>query len=94
MAKRATTMERCGGCGSTRGYPEATRGLYSCKGCGGLVGTCYLGEFNGRVLPWFAPLDVPSDRLRYYDVTTLGSAGIERRHGWYDVETRLVVQVG
>jgi hypothetical protein len=37
---------------------------------------------------------VPTERCRYFDFTTIGSAGIDRRHGWFDVESRRVVQIG
>jgi hypothetical protein len=56
--------------------------------------TCYLGNSYGLVKPFFVTEPVPSERCRYFDFTTIGSAGIDRRHGWFDVESRRVVQIG
>lgn len=69
-------------------------GVYRCQHCEALVGECYLGESYTLVRPFFAPKDVPFEQTRYFDFTTLGSEGIGRRHGWYDPDTRLIVQVG
>jgi hypothetical protein len=97
MKTRTETMvERCGGCGATKGIREhgAPISVYRCSGCGGLVGRCYLGESYGLVSPRWAESVVPEEQTRYYDLTCLGSKGIERRHGWYDSATRRIVQVG
>jgi DNA-directed RNA polymerase subunit RPC12/RpoP len=73
---------------------ERLRDVYTCKRCGAVFGTCYLGESYEIVLPYFTKEDVPSERLRYFDLTCIGSKGLTRRHGWYDAATRRIVQVG
>lgn len=65
-----------------------------CTRCGAIYGTCYKGEAYGLVKPYMTTEDVPDERLRYFDFTMLGSDGVTRRHGWYDIKTRLVVQTG
>lgn len=34
----------CPGCSCTKGYETKTVSMYECAECGGLHGTCYLGE--------------------------------------------------
>ena len=68
--------------------------LYRCFKCDAIYGTLYLGESYGIVKPFFSQAEVPADRQRYFDFTTLGSNGIGRRHGWYDLATGLITQVG
>jgi hypothetical protein len=46
------------------------------------------------VLPYMTGENVPPAEQRYFDITTLGSAGVGRRHGWFQPSTRLVTQVG
>lgn len=59
-------------------------------------GSVYLGESYKIVLPYFErdPSAQSMDDCIYYDLTCLGSAGISRRHGWYNPTTKRVVQVG
>lgn len=94
--KGMTSMEACGGCSSTVGTPHPKiAGLFSCGHCGGLVGNCYLGDFYGIVKPrWCTEPNVSQERHRYYDVTTLGSKGKERHHGWFDKKTGCILQTG
>jgi hypothetical protein len=84
----------CPACSSKRRKAGEVIGVYQCLGCGAVYGTCYLGESYGLVRPHFVPTEPPAANLRYYDFMALGSRGPVRRHGWFDVETRLIVQVG
>lgn len=68
--------------------------VFRCRRCGAIHGTCYLGESYELVRPFWAEHEVGPELIRYYDLTCLGSKGIERRHGWYDPKTRRIVQVG
>jgi hypothetical protein len=84
----------CPGCSCTRGYETKTVSVYECAGCGGLHGTCYLGESYNLVLPRMSPR-TDMDGARYFDFETLGAGcKIDRRHGWFDPETKLILQVG
>jgi hypothetical protein len=88
---------KCPACNNQRRNKEVKPGswVYRCSLCEAIFGEhLYLGESYEFVLPYFAKDDVPSERLRYYEFTCLSSAGIMRRHGWYDPETKLIHQVG
>ena len=67
-------------------------GVFECPHCGAVQGTCYKGD-SYRVVRsrWH---EGPSERTVYFDLTTLGSAGVVRVHGWMDADTRCMVQVG
>jgi len=93
---RAKTIQTiaCPGCGSTRGSETETAQVYRCAKCGAVHGTCYKGDASRFVLLQFAREAVPAEVLRYFDLTLLGSQGIERTHGWYDPATKLVHQFG
>lgn len=84
----------CPACNSTKIKVTVNSQIHSCKTCGAIFGTTYLGESYGLVLPYMAKDQVAPEKLRYYDLTCLGSEGITRRHGWFDPETRLIHQVG
>lgn len=86
--------EPCPMCGCKWGRKTHTLRVYYCENCGGVVGTCYLGESYSFVLPYFSKETVPANKTRYFDLTCLGSEGITRRHGWYCPETKLITQVG
>jgi hypothetical protein len=87
-------MEKCRLCGNRRGNKAIGVLLYRCAKCGALYGTCYLGESYQHVLPFLTSNDVPATEWRYFDFTTLGSEGIEQRHGWFDPSTRHITQIG
>lgn len=93
-AKTIQNPQGCPACGHKRAIETETVQVYHCAKCGAIYGTCYLGDSYGFVSPWMAKEQVPAERLRYFDFTTLGSQGVGRRHGWYDPSTRLVHQVG
>jgi hypothetical protein len=84
----------CPACSATRGTETKVGGVYTCAKCGGIFGTCYKGDSYSLVLPCFAKEPVAPEALRYFDLTTLGSDGVHRVHGWFDPQTRLVHQVG
>lgn len=83
----------CPACGGKRHETIKTQ-VYRCRRCGAIHGTCYLGESYELVLPFWATEEPPAERICHFDLTCLGSEGITRRHGWYDTETRRVVQTG
>lgn len=86
----------CPGCGSLKNKPRPELGaqIYECRSCGAVHGTCYLGDSYGIVKPFLSAAPVPAEQLRYFDFITLGSAGVGRRHGWFDPATRNLVQIG
>jgi len=86
----------CPACSSTRNTLRNDLGaqIYECRKCGAIHGTCYLGDSYSIVRPHLTDEPVPADRMRYFDLLTLGSEGLTRRHGWFDQQTRLVVQIG
>ena len=87
----------CPACNSTKNRlwkPEKHAQIFECRTCGAIHGTCYLGDSYEIVRNAWSPTEVPPEKTRYFDFITLGSKGMDRRHGWYDPETRLVVQIG
>jgi len=67
-------------------------GVFECPHCGAVQGTCHKGDRYLVVKPaWH---EGPSEHQVYFDLTTLGSVGVERFHGWMDANTRRIVQVG
>lgn len=85
----------CRACSNVRGNKEtATRGVYVCAKCSAVFGTCYLGDSYALVTPYLSNVLVRPEDQRYFDFTTLGSAGVGRRHGWFDPITKLMTQVG
>lgn len=70
------------------------QGVFECEHCGTVQGTCYKGESYKIVKAFMAPDNVSFDNAFHYDLQVLGSTGIERRHGFADKETRLIIQVG
>lgn len=89
---------RCPGCSHEAGNREAARpdGTFDCQGCGGLITyrDIYLGDSYLHVLPYFVEVEPPAGETRYFDLMCVGSAGRQRRHGWFDPATRRIVQVG
>lgn len=90
------SIPACPACSHTRGTQYESKALvYVCGACSGIFSNnIYLGESYEIVLPFMTVEAVPQDRLRYFDFTCLGSKGITRRHGWFDVQTKRIVQVG
>lgn len=84
----------CPACNGKRFRSTALIQVQECRTCGAIFGTCYRGDSYTLVSPYMATENVPAERLRFYDLTILGSEGISRSHGWYDPSTKLVHQVG
>jgi hypothetical protein len=91
----------CPACNNKRGnkrYDETKFSLYDvyrCKKCGAVFGSCYLGDSYSIVRPqWHPAPDVDPSETFYFDIEALGSQGVQRRHGWAHIATKLIVQVG
>ena len=67
--------------------------LFKCSRCDGLHGQMYRGDSYALILPRWSPRS-DMEGARYFDLTLLGSDGIERSHGYYDPKTKLMLQVG
>jgi hypothetical protein len=70
--------------------------LTRCRKCGGLHGSCLRGDATALVglgLPMQSNASSP-EALRFFDLTVIGSQGVSRIHGWFDVQTVRVVQYG
>jgi ribosomal protein L37AE/L43A len=91
-AQKVTTTG-CPACSHKKATVVSGR-IYRCAGCEGIYGDCYLGDSYSHVLPYMAQEDVAAEQTRYFDFSCLGSAGLTRRHGWYDPSTKLIVQEG
>lgn len=88
----------CPACSRIKGNASTTdsRGVDTCTACGCVFTTraIYLGDSGHYVLPFMTTTPPPIEQCRPFDLTTLGSAGLQRTHGWFDPATKLVVQVG
>jgi len=91
-------VDTCPACNSRRIKKNQTVNdvhfMKVCSKCNAVFGSCYLGESYKIVLPYMTDKEPSAENLRYYDLECLGSEGIQRRHGWMDIETKLIVQVG
>lgn len=87
----------CPACSSKRVREITFNGvrILECAACGGyLADHLYLGESYSVVLPYMTDKPVPPENTRYFDLSGVGSKGPYRRHGWFDVQSRLIAQVG
>jgi hypothetical protein len=82
----------CPACSAARPRETAVIGVYECRKCSAVFGQCYKGDSYRFVLPYWH--EGESADQRYFDLTTLGSGGVERSHGWVDATTRRITQVG
>lgn len=82
----------CPACSATRLRDTEVCGVYECRKCLAVFGQCYKGDSYRFVLPYWH--EGESADQRYFDLTTVGSAGVERSHGWVDATTRRITQVG
>jgi hypothetical protein len=95
-----TTPFQCPACSNVAGNEDTAdrNGVATCTACGGVFTTrhIYLGESYTYVLPRMAGANQEgaADTWRYFDLSTLGSEGLGRRHGWFQPANKLVVQVG
>lgn len=94
-------MISCPACSGKRLF-ERTRNrvrYQECRRCGAVLSDgMYKCDRSELVLPYWAdPNELKAtspEKLRYYDLTLLGSKGIERVHGWFNPESKRIHQVG
>ena len=86
----------CPSCSSTQSRARSDLGvsIRECSRCRCIFGDCYLGDSYAIVRPWMTTDKAADARQVPFDLTTLGSQGLGRRHGFYDPETRLMTQAG
>lgn len=90
---------KCPACSNKRGNKNYDDSIgmvqvYRCKKCGAVFGSCYKGDSFKVVKPFWHQGEAQPEDLFYYDLEVLGSAGVERSHGWAHKETRRIVQTG
>lgn len=82
----------CPACSGKRFRKTAVIGVHECVRCNAVFGTCYLGQsYEFRMPRWHKG---ESTATRYYDFELLTGTGIKYEHGWVDVESKCVTQVG
>ena len=88
--------QQCRACNNIKGNKTLPGHVtvYQCAKCEAIFGSCYLGESYSLVKPYMTSAEVPAENQRYFDFSTLGSQGEGRRHGWFDISTKLITQVG
>lgn len=86
---------KCPACSSVKHEKHGeVSGVYVCRSCGAVHGQCYLGESYGLVQPYWHEGPSSPEQERYYDFETVGSKGLDRRHGWFNVESKRITQTG
>lgn len=91
----------CPCCSAKQTYSTEVEGhhgsVVKCRKCGAVYTpdgcSIYRGESYGLVSPHMSDREDMAGAV-YYDLRVLGSAGVARRHGWYDPQTKLILQVG
>jgi hypothetical protein len=92
--QKTRSSVECPACSSREARATlADLSVYVCGRCGCLHGTTYLGSSYSFILPRMTS-SVEGVAEFPYDLRTLGSAGVSRRHGFYQPSTKLVTQVG
>lgn len=81
---------KCGGCGTATVLPSGQVG--TCVGCGGMVGLISEAAFK-RLLSYDLS-DADMGNACYFDLDVKCKDKVVRHHGWYDVRTGRVLQVG
>jgi hypothetical protein len=85
----ANQAEKCPGCSGQTEYFDA--GIRRCVTCDGLVGRTSMERAERYVTLDAMQANAPVERMRYFDFTFDNK---NRVHGWYDRETKKVVQYG
>lgn len=87
-------LAQCPLCERLRQHDRTTvAGVQRCRSCLTIHGQCYLGDSHTLVLPRMSSRQDMEGAV-HYDLMTLGSGGVVRRHGWFDPQTKLILQVG
>ena len=81
----------CPSCNSSK--VKANGRLHVCSKCGALFGQCYKGDAYNHV-KFNTLVDGDLSQAKYFDLTLLGSTGLQRVHGWYNPATKEVLQQG
>lgn len=94
---RIQHRDECPGCSGKkyrRVLGVSSGRIHRCERCGAIVAdSIYLGESYEAVLPWFSEAKGEVE-ARYFDFVCIGSEGISRRHGWFNIADRRIVQIG
>ena len=75
----------------TGGSRPIGRGFRQCDRCGGLLGNA-AKPIATRYVAFDQPMQSNGDDLRYFDIYFTDAE--RRTHGWYDTQSRRVVQYG
>ena len=84
----------CPACSSTRTAETAKCGVHTCLTCEALFGSLWLGDSYSLVGPSFHKGESRPEDERYFDLECIGSSGVTRRHGWFNIHSRAITQVG
>lgn len=93
--ERTVQGKECPACSGTVHTEKQAHTVYQCHACSCLWSpSIYLGDSYGLVRPQWSTDPSADSRAIPFDFVCLGSAGITRRHGWFDPQTRLITQTG
>ena len=86
----------CPACSSTSSRAHDLSGVRVCAACSCIFTERAIlrGDSFTIVLPSWDEAGIPIEDERPFDLTVVGSAGVERRHGWFNPATRRITQTG
>lgn len=89
-------MSECPACSSTSSRSHFVPGVRVCEACSCIFTERAItrGDSFTIVLPSFDEAGCQVEDERPFDLTVVGSDGVERRHGWFNPATRRLTQVG
>lgn len=92
------SAQRCPSCNADEERQErlCSWSIYLCKDCYAIHGTCRERESYVFVKAQMIDNEPPEERVRYFDFMCYGRHrnASYRRHGFFDIETRRIVQIG
>lgn len=102
MTEEPTKLTDCPSCGMFAIHPQIPieeGSIYMCEGCKAIYGECsYMKSLEYVHSTWHdGGIKDDPDAIRYYDFTCEHTCNQEltyRRHGWFNVNTRKIVQTG
>ena len=86
----------CPACSSTSSRAHERSGVRVCAACSCVFTErpIWRGDSFEIVLPAWDETDPALVEERPFDLTVVGSDGLERRHGWFNPATRRITQTG
>lgn len=91
-----TAPQACPGCGSRGAQRSRVRGIWQCDRCGGLISFAPISYNAARQVVHLSEMQADCAEPQYFDlaIRERGTGTTYRTHGWFDPQTKKVVQFG